>query len=143
MTRHRLFYLLNRAQHLLLKRTNRECWDRLGLSVAQLGALLYLEKHEGCLHKELSEALLLNNSAVTGLVGRMEGSELVERRACPRDRRASRLYLTERASSKLQEARPLLREFNAKLVEGFSDDQVAIVVRFLEAIIAQSAEDEA
>ena len=108
---------------------------RLGTSVTQTAALMFIGKNEGCLQKELAKALGLNHSAVTGLVGRMMKNDLVSRQSCNDDARASRLYLTELGQTKAPQIKTLMKEFNEKLTKDFSDDEIDVVLRFLNNIV--------
>jgi len=127
----RFFYLLNKARHRVFKHADQLSEDELGISVTQVGALLLVAGNEGCLLKDLAHSLNLNNSALTGLAGRMENKGLVERRACDQDGRASRLYLTELGREKIDSAKPLIAELNARMTEGFSEEEVVVILKFL------------
>src|SRR5690606_40671513 len=68
----RLFFLLNMAQKKLFRHVDAVCERELDASVTQLAALMLICQQPGCLQKDLAQALELNKSAVTGLIGRME-----------------------------------------------------------------------
>ncbi len=138
MSDRRFFYLLHRAQHALLKAADVQLLGELNVTSSQMGALFFLRKHDGCLLKDLSKGLGLNNSAITGLAGRMEAQGLVERRACERDGRASRLYLTDMGRDKAEAGIPFVREMNAILEEGFKDEELDAISRFLERVIERT-----
>tara|TARA_R110002167_G_scaffold79570_1_gene219396 strand:- start:1082 stop:1498 length:417 start_codon:yes stop_codon:yes gene_type:complete len=131
----RLFSLISKAKHRMFKFAETQSEQRLGISVTQGAALMFIGKSEGCLQKELAKALGLNHSAVTGLVGRMIKNKLIIRQICEDDARASRLFLTELGQTKLPEIRPLIQEFNQKLTKDFSKDEIDIVLRFLNNIV--------
>ena len=131
----RLFFLLNKARHRMFKYAEAQSECRLGTSVTQTAALMFIGKNEGCLQKELAKILGLNNSAVTGLVGRMVKNNLIIRQACEDDARASRLYLTQLGQTKAPQIKPLMKEFNEKLTQGFSEDEIDVVLRFLNNIV--------
>lgn len=131
----RLFYLMNRAQHRAFKFAEIESEKRIGLSVTQSAALMFIAKNEGSLQKALSEETGLNQSAVTGLVGRMINNGLIERKTCPIDGRASRLYLSKTGRKKLPEIAPLVEEMNKKLVADFTAKEIDTVTRFLNSVI--------
>ena len=95
----RLYYKLNQAQHLLSKRVDVELAGALGIKTAQLGAVFFLLEHDGCMLKEISAGLGLNNSAITTLVVRMEKGGLLTRESCSVDGRSYRIYLTNKAKS--------------------------------------------
>ena len=132
----RLFYLMNRAQHKMFKFADIESENRIGLSVTQSAALMFISKNEGCLQKSLSDATGLNQSAVTGLIGRMNKNGLIERKPCSEDGRAHRLYLSDYGKEKLPEIFPLIGELNTKLEAKFSDEELDVVARFLNNVIA-------
>lgn len=131
----RLFYLLNIARHRVYKHADQRSEEALGISVTQIGALLLVAGDEGCLLKDLARTLNLNNSALTGLAGRMEQKGLIERRPCEQDGRASRLYLTELGRRKIDSAKPLITELNERMTEGFTDDEVDVILRFLNRLV--------
>lgn len=135
MAERRFFYLINRAQHALQKYSEQHLGEQLGVTPAQLGALFFLRKAEGCQLKELSRGLGLNNSAITGLVNRMEAQGLVERRPCEADGRAFRVFMTPLGREKAEAGIPLVREMNAMLQEDFTDDELEAAARFLETMI--------
>jgi len=131
----RLFFLINMAQHRMFKFADTRCEDQLSISVTQAAALMYIAKNEGCLQKALSKALGLNNPAVTGLVGRMSKNNLIVRKACEEDGRASRLFLSELGQTKLPEIFPLVHQINEKLSAEFSEQEIDTVIRFLNQVM--------
>ncbi|WP_165857233.1 MarR family winged helix-turn-helix transcriptional regulator [Marinobacter sp. JSM 1782161] len=131
----RLFYLLNMARQRVYNVADQRTESALGISVTQLGALFLIGENEGCLLKEVARGLHLNNSALTGLTGRMAQNGLIERRPCEQDKRATRLYLTELGRSRIDAARPLVRQFNDALSDGFSDAEMQVILRFLNRLV--------
>jgi len=134
MADRRLYYKLNQAQHLLSKKVDAELDATLGIKTVQLGAVFYLLEHDGCMLKELSAGLGLNNSAITTLATRMEDGGLLRREACSVDGRSYRVYLTSKAKTIGQKAVPYARELNARLSRGFSEQELDTVIRFLDSI---------
>ena len=132
----RLYYKLNQAQHLLSKRVDTELAGALGIKTAQLGAVFFLLEHDGCMLKEISAGLGLNNSAITTLVVRMEKGGLLTRESCSVDGRSYRIHLTNKAKSIGQKAIPVAKELNLMLAQGFSDEEIDTVIRFLDSIIS-------
>jgi DNA-binding MarR family transcriptional regulator len=127
---------LNQAQHLLSKRVDAELAGALGIKTAQLGAVFFLLEHDGCMLKEISAGLGLNNSAITTLVVRMEKGGLLTRESCSVDGRSYRIHLTNKAKSIGQKAIPVAKELNSMLAQGFSDEEIDTVIRFLDSIIS-------
>jgi MarR family transcriptional regulator for hemolysin len=79
-----------------------------GMTRAQWGILIRLEKQPGLLQKELAECLEVEPITVARLIDRLESRGMVERRPDPADRRCWRLHLTDAA-------RPLLGEIGLQL----------------------------
>ena len=123
--------MLNRAHHRLNKRANRELMATSGISVTQGGALAFLIGNDGCLLKELSAGLGLNNSAITGLVERMERAGLIEKRTCDRDSRSFRVYITQRGLDAAVNSLSLLKKMNGAIEKSFTSAELDVIARFL------------
>lgn len=134
MSDQRLFYLMHMAHHSMFKQADKQCKSHLDISCVQLSALFFMQKNDGCLLKELSSGLALNNSAITGLVTRMISSGLVEKKHCEQDARAFRIYMTQKARTILPQGFALLQQFNQKIAGHFSSDEIAIVAKFLQTM---------
>ncbi len=135
MSEKRIFFLLNQAQHKMLKFSDKFFSEKVGVTSAQMSALFFLDKNDGCLLKELSLGIKLNNSAVTGLVGRMEKAGLAEKKPCKNDGRSFRVYLTEKSREALVKAYPLLEKSNSTMTENFSKEEIETVLKFLNHIV--------
>ena len=132
---HRLIYKLSLAQHRLLKSADAAFKEAGGISMTQLGVLLFLQKSPGALLKDVSDALGVNASAITALIGRMEDAGLVRRQPSNDDQRAIHLYATTSGLAKAASARTILGRLNARLTGDFSEREIATVARFLDATI--------
>ena len=142
MSRHRFFYLLSHARHRVHKHTDRICQQELGISVAQLGLLFVVTSQPGQQERTLASSLGYNESAITALLRRMEEAGLVERRPDPDDSRVKRIFATTHGEALAKKARPLLDEFNAKLDEGFTPEELDVAARFLAAAIERFGDEE-
>lgn len=81
-----------------------------GMTRAQWGILIWLEREPGLSQKELAELLEVEPITVARLIDRLEGRGMVERRADPKDRRIWRLHLCK-------PAHPVLREIDLQRQE--------------------------
>ena len=70
---------------------------RLGLTRAQCRTLGYLARNEGINQAGLADVLEIRPMTLVRQIDRMEDSGWIERRPNPADRRARRLYLTDKA----------------------------------------------
>ena len=130
----RLYYLLNVAQHELRKFVDERGLERTGLTAARMGLLFFVARNDGCLLNQVGTGLGLKNAAVTGLVARTEKTGVIRRKASSEDRRASQLFLTPKGSRLLEEVRKLNEDLNAALRDGFTPEELAVVVRFLNHV---------
>ena len=74
-----------------------------GMTRAQWGILIWLDRQPGISQKELSELLEVEPITVARLIDRLETRGMVERRPDPRDRRIWRLHLQPPAHIALEE----------------------------------------
>lgn len=131
----RLFFLLNMARHYLFTYAKQTCEKQFDISITQAGALLFIAKHEGCYQKELADALGLKKSAVTGLVTRMENNALISRQVSETDGRATTLHLSSKGKEKVPQILPMIKRVNSELLEDFSEQEIDVILRFLNKII--------
>jgi DNA-binding MarR family transcriptional regulator len=130
----RLVFLLNVAHRRVLRHVEARMAAKDGLTAAQAGALFVLGGRDGALIGEVAEALDLAPSAMTGLIDRMARAGLVERRPDPRDGRALRLHLTAKGLKAREEAKVGVAGLNDHLTAGFTDDEIAVVARWLASL---------
>jgi len=76
-----------------------------GMTRAQWGILIWLERQPGLSQKELAEILDVEPITVARLIDRLEARDMVERRPDPKDRRIWRLHICA-------PAHPVLREID-------------------------------
>jgi MarR family transcriptional regulator for hemolysin len=74
-----------------------------GMTRAQWGILIWLERQPGLSQKELAEILEVEPISVARLIDRLEARGMVERRPDPKDRRIWRLHLCSPAHGVLGE----------------------------------------
>jgi MarR family transcriptional regulator, organic hydroperoxide resistance regulator len=80
-----------------------------GLTVPQMNALEELSKDDGLSLKELSGRMGLSHSTVSGIVDRLERRGFVGRTPDPKDRRYSRILLSEEVKDYVREEVPSRR----------------------------------
>lgn len=87
-----------------VKQSIRDVAEEMSLSPAQLDVLRQLQAAGPTSMSRLAEVLHCEASNLTGLVDKLEGRDLVERRADPEDRRVRVLSLTEAGQRASHEA---------------------------------------
>jgi DNA-binding MarR family transcriptional regulator len=96
-------YDINKSIGFLLSKAYQRAWaimreeiESYDLTPPQFGLLAFLWQRDGLTQVELSEMGQIDRTTVGGLIDRVEKLGLVERRQHPHDRRAYRIYLTQR-----------------------------------------------
>jgi DNA-binding MarR family transcriptional regulator len=102
-------FLITDVSHLLRRSFNRRVQD-LGLTQAQWRAMAHLSRSEGMNQAALAEHLEVQPITLARLVDRMQAAGWIERRTDPGDRRAVRLYLTEKCQ-------PILAEMQGRALQ--------------------------
>jgi MarR family transcriptional regulator, organic hydroperoxide resistance regulator len=139
----RLLFLLQRAARAAVAHTNVKLRQQLEISVAQLGTLSLLAERPNCTLTDVAAELDLNKSAVSGMLGRLERAELIARTPDPEDGRATRLRLLEPGKRMRLKARPIFRDVMADMLAGFTAEEQAVVLRFLNSVVARFSADTA
>jgi MarR family transcriptional regulator for hemolysin len=116
-----LLFLLNDLGRLLRTEADRRAKAH-GMTRAQWGVLLWLEREPGLSQRELAEMLEVEPITVARLVDRLERTGMVERRADSADRRFWRLHLTDAARPILAEIHVHRDVMGQSLTAGMSQD---------------------
>jgi len=125
------------ATRLLLDELDRRVNQDAGISLADFGVLARLADADewGMRMSELADSTVSSRSRMSHAVDRLEALGLVERRACPTDRRGSYASLTEAGREKLIEALPghadtvrrhLFDQLTEEEVDGFRVSMTAV-----------------
>jgi DNA-binding MarR family transcriptional regulator len=112
-----------------------------GMTRAQWGILIWLEREPGISQKALAEMLEVEPITVARLIDRLEARGMVERRPDPRDRRIWRLHLRPAAHAVLGEIDQQRREMTALLAGGMTPARVEALTDGLLEIKAALAQD--
>ena len=132
----RLFFMLDRAHTQLAKAADAHLSDRSRVGTSQAAVLIYLGYHDNCRLTELAEGVGRNNSAITGLITRMEEAGLVTRGKSSADGRTKTVSLTGTGWSVRESVMNDFRLFNEKLVKGMSESEIDAVMKFLSLSVS-------
>lgn len=105
----------------LLRRSFDERARGIGVTRPQWQVLSLLMIHAGSNQGALAEMLEVEPITLGRMIDRLQEAELVERRADPADRRAWRIFLTEKGEGLLEKLRPFGRDTLAMALEGVSE----------------------
>ena len=138
-SRPRFILLLNSAhrrlqQWMALQQADAAEEGAIAPTPAHSGVLFALDKTDGATMGQLAQALALAPSAVSGLIQRMEVLDWVQRQPCPQDARTQRVWLRPDGRAQLPALRQALVRINARLSEGFTEDELQTVARWLRHV---------
>src|SRR5918994_2351272 len=106
---------------------------RMGLEASELAALEHLQAAGAMTQKLLGERLSMSPGAVTAMIDRLELRGYVERSPNPKDRRSAVVRITKAGlEESLRHLWPYIEDMKG-VEEGFSEEERAIVARFLRA----------
>jgi len=124
-------------------RLNKELGRRLSLHAeiteAQTLLMIEVQNNEGCSQKQLSAALKLDTSALTGILNRI--SHMVRRYTNKDDRRVYVLHTTAEGEAALEIATPILRELDDSLLDRFGEEKMEEFYEVLAYVSSWSATD--
>lgn len=110
-----------------VSRLMRRAFDEKARSIAvtrpQWQVLALLSTNEGINQGGLAEILEVEPITLGRMVDRLQDAGLVERRPDPADRRAWRLFLTDKAHELLRQLRPLADEMLEAALDGVEAEQ--------------------
>jgi MarR family transcriptional regulator for hemolysin len=102
-----------------------------GMTRAQWGILIWLERQPGRSQKELSEILEVEPITVARLIDRLEARGMVERRPDPKDRRIWRLHLCAPAYGVLGEIDRQRTQMRLLVTDGLDDTVIETMTEAL------------
>ena len=106
---------------------------RMGLEASELAALEHLQAAGAMTQKRLGERLSMSPGAITTMIDRLESRGYVERSPNPEDRRSALVRITKAGlEESLRHLWPYIEDMK-RIEEGFSEEERAIVARFLRA----------
>ncbi|MDV3456970.1 MarR family transcriptional regulator [Sphingomonas sp. HF-S4] len=116
-----------------------------GATGPQWRTLKMLERHEGLNQGQLAELLEVEPITCCRMIDRLEEAELVERRRDPADRRAWRIYLTDKARPVLTELHDVASEMIETALHGFDQtqrDQLIAALALIRSNVLQTQESK-
>jgi DNA-binding MarR family transcriptional regulator len=118
----------------LIRRSFDERARGIGVTRPQWRVLSVLLRNEGINQGGLADLLEVEPITLCRMVDRLQEGDLVERRPDPADRRAWRLYLTDKARALLEQMRPLAETMFADALEGLSNEEQAQMMAALDRV---------
>jgi len=122
----------------LIRKRARGFFSEFGLTEVQFNiiGLLYYQPEEGkgLSQAELSKMILVNKSNMTGLIDRMEKSDLVKRTAVPGDRRYNEIRLTPNGKRMLGKVEDKYMKEVFSIMKSLSPKELNELIESLEKV---------
>lgn len=116
----------------LMRRSFDQRAREIGVTRPQWQVLSVLRNHEGVKQGGLADILEVEPITAGRMIDRMQEAGFVERRPDPADRRAWRLFLTNRGEQLIEQLEPLARDTSGLALEGVSEADKAHLLHTLE-----------
>ena len=131
-------FLLTNAQNSVFTYFKRElaCLD---VTPIQYATLKCLWEEDGQMPSQLAETLNLDSSTVTGILGRLEDKELINRSFRMDDRRKVIVHLTDAGKALETPVNDIITRLNHEVTEGLSDEQMNVFRHHLKVIADNAA----
>lgn len=118
----------------LMRRAFDERARTIGVTRPQWRMLTTLSRHEGANQGRLADLLDVEAITLCRMIDRLADAGLVERRPDPSDRRAWRIYLTEKARPILDELRSLADGLIEEVLDGLTGPDRDALTNMLERV---------
>lgn len=138
MTEHtnRFIHLMERIQEMQNGQPQMQQLDT-GLSWSQMTVLRMIMRHPGSQLQELAEKLEITAPSASVGVRKLEDADWLERKPDPDDRRATRIFPTEKAQQMVETFRHFRQESMSQFLSGLDQqEQVQFLDLFEKAVAA-------
>jgi DNA-binding MarR family transcriptional regulator len=99
-----------------------------------------LYKEDGLSQEELSHYLKIDKGTTAKALKKLEVLGYVERRVCSRDKRANRVYLTDKALAIKAQVKQVLVSWREVLIAGLTEEEQSAAFVILEKMGANAAD---
>ena len=105
-----------------------------GLSGCQVPYILRVCRQPGQTQDELAQGLHVHKSSVARKLAALEANGWITRTPCSQDRRALRVYPTEKAEAALPQLRKMLREWSDYLTASLKPEEAETLLALLNRV---------
>jgi MarR family transcriptional regulator for hemolysin len=107
-----------------------------GMTLSRARVFRKLSRRDGINQRELADELELETPTLVRILDAMEAQNFIERRAAISDRRAKQIFMTESGKVVAAEVEALATGVRADILEGISDEDVAMALKVIRAMTA-------
>ena len=125
---------LVREIHSKLKHCIRNEFEGEELTVPQIMLLKVISECGKIKVSEISEEMNLTNSTVSGIIDRLEKSDIVLRERSKEDRRIVYITLSEKGEEMAKEFKRTINVYFENIFSNLSDEEVGVIMKGLETL---------
>lgn len=133
---HCIFFQMAKANQTGIKFLNQKILN-LGITPVQAMVLNFLSEEDRITAGELGKRIELDSATLTGLLDRLEGARLIERRGNPDDRRSIKIHLTPQGRKTGLEAGRLIQEANREFLAAFTEAEKGLLIELIQKMRTQ------
>lgn len=113
------------------------------LTRMQRWTLGFLKDHIGqdVYQRDIEEAFSVSRATTSNMLSVMERKGLIERVSVEHDARLKKLVLTRRAEEMMERVDEDIRNMEARLTEGMTEEEVAVLKRYLDQMLHNLGEE--
>lgn len=100
----------------------------------QWAVLYYLHRHDGFFQKQVSDFLYKDKPTMTRILDILEKRNLVIRMSDEKDRRKSRIYLTQEGRETVKQLLPVFEALQVRIQKDFSSQEMEILKTLLQKV---------
>jgi DNA-binding MarR family transcriptional regulator len=126
--------LINRSKYVFLNNRLRP----LGLSAGQFPVLVLLAKEQNIMQEDLVRHYRLDKGTIARAVKKLEDRGYIRRITDPGNRRAVRLFLTEKGEGAVPRLHTINREWEDLVSAGLSDEERTTMYRLIKRVAQDS-----
>ena len=115
-------FILSNAQNAVYNYFKKRLQD-YDITPSQYALLQCLWTQDGLTPSQLAQALRLDTSSITGILGRLEKKGLIDRVYSQEDRRSVQIHLREEGKALWTQVDRVIEDANAKITAGLDEDQ--------------------
>jgi len=108
----------------------------LGITRSQFWVLVNIARYgdDGIAQTELARLMSVGKVSLGGLIDRMEANGILERLPDPSDRRAKKVFITEKGEELLQRLQEVAEKINKQIMRGISSEQNKMLDNMLKTM---------
>lgn len=114
--------------------------DLTQLTMHQIQALVFLQKHENAQMREIAEHFKIELPSATSLINKLVSVNLVERKADEHDRRLVRIVLTQHGKDLFEQVKKDRSKKIEQMLSYLSEEDKHELLRIMEKLVAKMEE---